>query len=108
VLVLEELVLVVADDDQRVELGLRDLRSHALHRLLHLVVARRDRFVRDQLGDVRGCPGEHLRVGARLALAIVVLHAQVALTESAQPILELGREHHAVGGTEGRGELGHA
>src|SRR5207244_2892490 len=95
------------DDDQDVELRRGDLGPEALHRVLHFVETFRDRLVGDELRDVRGRACEHIGIGARPAFAVVVLHAKVALTKSPEPVLQLGRKHDAVGGTERGGETRH-
>ncbi len=108
VLVLEKLVLIVADDDENVELRRGDLGLEAFHRVLHSVETSGDRLGGDQLRNIGGCAGEDVGIGARPALAVVVLHAKVALTKSTEPVLQLGGEHDAVGGTERGGDARHS
>src|SRR6185437_15839328 len=68
----EQFVLVVADDDQRVEIGAADFVAHMVHRGLGLVPAFRDGVGLDQRRGFVGELGDELVVGNQVAVEIVM------------------------------------
>ena len=105
--VLEQLVLIVANDHQHIQLrcgnGLLQMRQRRLYLGIALGDTRR--------GNLLGGMGRHLRqqlcIGAGAAFAIKKRHAQIALAKIVLPIVERGGEHDAVRGAKGGSDTSH-
>jgi hypothetical protein len=104
---MEQLVLVVAADDERIELCPAHLLAHAVHGALRIVKALGDGFGRHEGRGVLGRFGEDLAVGDAVAELVVEGQPVVAVAELRDPILELAGQHDTVRGSEGGGQASH-
>ena len=99
--------MVVADDDQRVELGPPYRLPQTGDARLRLGVTRREPLGRQLGRDVRLRPGQQLVVGRRPALLVEKVANPVAI-DKPRPILRRGVEHRSMRRADPEDELGHS
>ena len=104
----EHFVLVVAHNDERIELRLRDGFLQPCDAGLLLGVARGDQFLRHQFTRIGRGGRQQVVERARLPLRIDERHAPVEILEIVPPVLEFSGQHDAMRRTECGHELRHA
>ena len=88
VVVVEQLLLVVAHHDQRVQLRRRDVIAQPRHRRHRLAMSPRQMLGRDPLQRVRRCTREQFLITALVAVEVDKLASLIATEETALPVLD--------------------
>ena len=94
---IEELLLVVAADDQGIEPRSMNVSLQSVHCPMNVVEALFDRFVGDKLRSIFRRSRKQVPICAGIAFAVIETAVEVELPESPLPVTQLAGQHHAVG-----------
>ncbi len=108
VVVMEQLFLIVADDDQRIQSRRCHVVAQPRHRCHRLAMASCQTLGSNSLQRVRRRAREQFSVAARVAIEVDELPRLVAGQETDLPVLDARGEHRAVRRTESSDQLCHA